>query len=195
MRRGILFAVFILGWLIPQLYTPRVLHQRNQFLSQNQPDLMEASGKHVFWHSICIGLSFLSNDYGIPTDDQAVKKKVSSLAPNVLFFSKEYDAVVKNEVLKIVRGHPYFVLRTFFAKAGVMAMYVLFFGNIGLIWAFRNLDSLALRMGFLFSAAFSTLTGFAVTPYHFYCLGLMALITLVGILGIAKRFDSDFKCL
>ncbi len=177
-RRYLLIASLIGGCLLVNIPMAEVFRKRNALLIPE----VQTNEAHPIWHSMYIGTSFLNNDYDLPVTDQDVKKKVGL---QYVTFSKEYEARVKPLVIRTILDHPYFILRSLFAKLGVMLMYVFFFGNVGL---FMRKRLGPIEKSFLLAGGFSLVPGLLVNPYHFYCLGLMAFSTLYGGLNFNENF-------
>ncbi len=112
--------------------------------------------------------------------------RVRVLDPGAAYLSAAYGRALRNDVLRQAAAHPFFALRTLFAKAGVTLVYFLMFANAGL-WARlrRPLDP-SLERPFLLALAFSALFGLLVLPNPQYLLGLMAFAALWGAACLAN---------
>lgn len=182
-----LMSIFVLGLILPGMFFVTRIFNRDEFLLAHRNQSAElTSGQHVVWHPICLGLSFLNNDYGVPRNDQEVEKSVAEISSAKLP-STEYENVVRGMVFQFARNHPYFVFRTIFAKAGVLLFYALAFGNVGLFLALKNFRLDPLNVAFVLGIASAALPGLAVTPYHYYVLGFISFVTLYGIYGFSTE--------
>lgn len=176
-RKALLLAWMAAGYLVVAGSFAGVIHRRDAFLREHQPEAVASRG-HVFWHAVYFGFSYLGSPYDLPTTDGMVQAAVQRVAPGTPDFSEAYERVVRDLTVDFALAHPYFVLRTLFSKAGVLAMYFLIFANVGLV-AGRRLPR-RLTAAFVAAAGFSALPGLLVTPYHFYMLGFMAFAALYG---------------
>jgi hypothetical protein len=70
----------LVGFVLPLLYMQHVMDTRDAFLKAHQPNYHPVLRQHPFWHTVYIGLGYLSNDYGLAYKDiVAAKKKRMSL--------------------------------------------------------------------------------------------------------------------
>jgi hypothetical protein len=111
----------------------------------NYPTVIPA---HALWHSVYIGLGYLSNEVVTSYNDQVAYDKVQSLVPGTLYESPEYHHILRQQVGLIVRQHPQLVLYTVAAKLGVIGAMFLVFANVGLIAAERVRKPLGLELPF-----------------------------------------------
>lgn len=181
------------GMLLVFAYFSNLLKQRDTYYLEAvgntyQPPLK----KHPFWHSFYVGFGFLNNDHGIMFDDSYAMRKVASVDPNASFASPEYNAVLKKEILQVVTSDPYFVLKTIFAKLGVLLMYLLIFANIGLILSFLYPKPWPLELAFAVAISFNALFGILVIPSPDYNLGMISFSTIYGILSIDFAVHRGF---
>ena len=103
---------------------------------------------HALWHSVYIGLGYLSNEVVTSYNDQVAYDKVQSLVPGTLYESPEYHHILRQQVGLIVWQHPQLVLYTVAAKLGVIGAMFLVFANVGLIAAERVRKPLGLELPF-----------------------------------------------
>lgn len=186
--KGILMGAAALGVLVPFLYMNSLINQRNEYLAIHVPGKPYLP-KSTFWHSIYIGFGYLENDLGIRYNDGVANAKAVSIYPDAVYQSPEYNVILRNEVFRIFKEHPYFALKTLAAKGGKMALFLLIFANIGLVAAVlypkeRGLD-LAFFLGLLFQSSY----GFLVMPRAWYLLGFIAFATIYGIVSINEALE------
>ncbi|MBE0447664.1 MAG: hypothetical protein IBX64_06135 [Actinobacteria bacterium] len=188
-KRLVLIISLIFGILAVMLYFNILLDQREAYLVKNQPNYKQTIGKHPFWHSIYIGFGYLNNDYGLKYKDEIAIRKVRSISPSAIYFSEEYEAILKNEVINLIKGNPRFVLDTVFAKLGVIIYFLLKFANIGLLAAILYPKGWSIEVAFWNALGFNSLFGILVTPNPAYLLGFIAFATIYGIVSINHAIE------
>lgn len=194
-NKSYLISTIILGILIPALTFNSVITKRDHFLKSNDPQMAQPINAHVFWHNVYIGLGFLnfSNGFKINYQDLDAINKVKRLYPDVNLYlhPNQYEKILKNEVLRLLRTKPTMALMTVFAKFGVIIFFIVLYANIGLICAwFLPKDKtyeFAFWVGILFNSSF----GIIVYPMESYLLGLFAMATLYGIVSINEVFERN----
>lgn len=144
----------------------------------------ELSGKRIFWHNVYYSLGYLSNPYGIECSDTHSVRKAVSINPQVRLFSPEYEAILRSEVFRIIKSHPFFVINTVFAKFGVLLMYLLIFANFGLLLSIYYPKGFRIELPFIAGIAFNMLFGILTEPLYQYLMGLFAFATLYAICSI-----------
>lgn len=191
-RKKTLFLVLLLaGASLPNVFFQSVIRARDAKLAMLQPNSPKTTTQHSLWHSTFLGFSYLHNEYGTPVHDRDVKRRINAINPSVTYYSWEYEWLVRAEVIKLVKRHPYFALRTLTSKAGHMLFYFVFFSAWGLLSIGIGRRPLSVETGLLAALAFSALPGLMVTPYYFYVLGFFALTHIYAVLSLewAGRFS------
>jgi hypothetical protein len=178
---GACLALGILGW---QGFFSSRLDRRDAYLTSNQPGFTPQHRVHIFWSPIYEGLGFLGNDFGLVWNDEAARANIEAIAPGVRFTSPEYEQIVKAEVVRLTREHPYFMARTVFAKLGVMFMLLLFTAHVGLIAAWLYPKGWVLETSFWLPMALSSLPGVLVMPWHGYVSGFLALAAVYAAVSL-----------
>ncbi len=182
LKRKTLFLIILgLGMACPKIYFQHLIKSRNQFLKENVAGYTPVPARHPLWHSVYLGLGFLNNEYVREGIDDYAFQKARSVKPEVILYSHEYESILRNEVFKIIKSHPYFFMRTIFTKLGVLFMYFLLIANIGFYFAIRLPKPREFDFAYLGGMAAHAAIGLAVTPYHFYVLGFLAFSALFGI--------------
>jgi len=183
--KAVLFLFLFLGAALPSLYISYVFERRDRFVAEHEPNPTVSLGRsHPVWHAAYLGLNYLSNGYVTATTDKDVFDKVLEIAPGTAFLSDQYSRVLKHEVLNVVRHHPYFVVRTEFAKAGDMFLLFLLFSNIGFLAALRAPKPKPLELAFFGAMAFHALYGFLLEPYYYYLLGFLTFAVLYAVVSV-----------
>lgn len=132
----------------------------------------------------------MNNDHGIIWKDENAYLRVASIDPNVTYGSDHYSRILKDQVFHLVKSDPHFVLRTIFAKVGVCLMYLLVFGNIGLLLSRFYRKGLLVDLPFAVGMAFNAAFGIIVMPSLDYLLGLVAFSTIYGLVSIDFAVNS-----
>ncbi|MBE0447663.1 MAG: hypothetical protein IBX64_06130 [Actinobacteria bacterium] len=189
-RKKLVLAIpLVAGILVMALYFNVLLNQREAYLVNNQPACNQAVGRHPFWHSVYIGFGYLNNDYGIGYKDEVAIEKVRSISPSAPYLSEEYEAILKDEVINLIKGNPRFVLDTVFAKIGVIFFFLLIFANFGLLAAILYPKGWSIEVAFWNALGFNSLFGILVTPNPAYLLGFIAFATIYGIVSINHAIE------
>lgn len=113
--KTLLTSSLMLGFLLPVLYFNYLFWESSNYLKIHNPhgNLAELASSHPKWHSIYLGLGYVSNPYGITSSDTTSKNKAESVEKNVAYLSKRYEAILKNETIKFIELHPdYFIALT-----------------------------------------------------------------------------------
>lgn len=183
----------------------KIVEKRNKFLT-NIGCTQDLSGQRIMWHNAYYSLGYLVNDYGFngwcgqqsnhlcvhePTDIYS-ETKARSINPNVKLFSYEYENILKNEYFKFIKSHPYFFIKTVFAKLGVMFMYLILFGNIGLVLSFFYPNKVKFTLMFMIGIGFNILFELIASPEYQYLCGLFAFATMFGIFNIDNAINLKF---
>lgn len=154
--------------------------------------------KHVFWHSVYIGLGYVDNEYIPQYKDEVAMQKVSSIDPSAKYLSNEYENILKNETFKFIKEHKIITLQNFGAKFGVMFLYFIIFSNIGFYCFCRSInkhirDFLLPCTGALL---FNSIFGFLVIPSVNYLIGFISFSVIFAVYYINNYVrEKDFlKC-
>ena len=190
-KKSYLISSLIIGMALSSGYFTYAYHSYTKFVEQHIPEKKAGLKNHVFWHSVYLGFSFLRNDaLGIKWDDAYAEDKVASMAPEVLPGSEEYESILKNEVISLLKNELHFVLKTIFAKLGVLFMYLLFFAHVGLIAAYLYPKKYIEELTFWLALFVSSWFGILVLPYQAYILGFIAFAVLYGIVSINHALEQ-----
>ncbi len=193
-RKILLLGLLAIGYLIPVVVFNQTVKQRNAFLMENQPALATVQQKqHVFWHPVYIGLGYIGNPYGILFRDHIAIDKVQSIAPGTVNYTDEYERILKEETLRIVRTDFSFVLKVVVVKLSVIAFYLLVFSNIGLWAAWKERKPVSWDLAFFLAMGLNSLYGVIVIPDPQYILGFITLAVLFGVVSVAQAFQLENK--
>jgi len=183
-KRLLLVAIVLIGFMLPLLYMNHVADMRDAFLKAHQPNYHPVLRQHPFWHTVYIGLGYLSNDYGLAYKDIVAAKKAHELAPDTPWYIPQYDAALKTAVIDLLRKDPVFVVGTLLAKFGAVLVYFLFAANFGLLAAIRYPKPWAVEVAFVAGLAFNALFGLVAVPYPTYLEGFIAFAMLYGVISL-----------
>lgn len=182
-KRMLLLAALFIGFILPLLYMQTVFEARDTFL-KSQAGYRSVSRQHPFWHSIYIGLGYLSNEYGLAYKDEVAAKKVYETAPDAEYCSPEYEDALKAAVFDLVRYDPVFIALTLLAKSGVILIYFCLTANVGLLSAIRSPKPWSVELAFALALGFNALFGLLVMPRLSYLLGFLAFSMLYGVVSL-----------
>lgn len=185
--------------MLPTLYFSSVYDHYKIYTKNNLSNYALGDDKHVLWHSVYIGFGFLNylNPDNISYDDTCGEKKVQSIVPDLTLVNntEAYEAVLKEEVFKLIRHHFMFVIMTLFAKLGVLLFYLLKFANVGLLaaWFFpkSRIEEFIWFVSGLVYALFPLIT----VPAPGYAFGFITCATLYGIVSINYVLESGIMTL
>lgn len=169
-----------------------VMRQRNAYLTEHNIPFGSHAFTHVFWHSTYLGLGFLQNEYGIYYGDSCGLEKVQMIDPKVVYCSTHYNQLLKKETLDFCKQHPHFVLRTLFAKSGILFYYFLLFANLGFLCALFYRKPLYIDCSYAAALAFSALPALLTIPIAPYLTGFFTLAAFYGIHSLLWALQTYF---
>ena len=115
------------------------------------------------------------------------------MIPDVIKYGVEYERILRNEYFKFIVAHPFFFIKTIFAKSGVIFMYFILFANIGFILSFFYKPSKDLIIISVIGLFFNALFGIIVLPEYQYLCGFIVFATMFGIFNIDNALFSIQK--
>jgi len=188
-KKIILILLLIISVSTPIIYFDKIMKQRDIYLAKNNSNYEPFTRGHVFWHSVYIGFGFLSNEYGIKYKDEIAIEKVRSISPKTSYLSQGYEAVLRKEVLSLIKKHPLFATQTIFAKLGVIILYFLIFSNVGVIAVVLHRKNWQLEIAFFSAMMFNSFFGIIAIPDYRYLMGFLAFATLYGVISIDDAIE------
>ena len=187
-QKSVLFLCLLIGLSIPSSYFTYTYNQHKKYATEHFSSKLVDNINHPFWHPIYCGFSFLSFKNPDPKYlkwcDNYAAQKVQSINPEIINNSPEYEEILKQEILKLIKEYPVFILATIFAKIGILFLYLLIFCNLGLIAAFFYPKPWQKELAFWTALSFSSLFPLLVIPVSEYSLGFISFATLYGIVSI-----------
>ena len=189
----ILFILLIFSNFF-NLYFSYLMEKRNNWLIKNNySHLLKADlvNEHPLWHALYLGLAYdrdekytgpytffvsgLFNKYNLWWDDDCGYKKANEILGyeryNYNYWDRDYENIIKNEFLKILKNDPFFVIKNIILKTKKVLIYVFLSMNIGLIFLFFNKTEKKLLISFLAVILFYIAPGILVWPDPRYFLG------------------------
>jgi hypothetical protein len=167
-----------------------LLDRREAYLAEHVAGYRSMPVGHPFWHNVYLGLSYLPNPYVSAWDDSVAARKAAELAPGAPYLSREYEAALRSEVLRIVRTDPVFVVRTVAAKLATEVFRALLLVGLGLVALIRRRPPAAIVAAFAAAVAFEMLPALLTMPLHPYMLGLYTWSALFGVVCVAAALDD-----
>ncbi len=189
-KAGCLFIVTIFA-LLPYLHFAHLEKNCREFLVDRQLSFQQLSDKHPIWHSIYLGLSYLNKKYVVTYNDDLIAYKVAkAVDPNVVYCSKEYDKILKGEVLKIAKEDPFFILKTIRAKTKALRREIWKHANFGLLFSFFVIPAFRQLIPFFAVICFYALPCILVMPDNRYMLGMNSIAILFAIYAIGLGLEK-----
>jgi len=172
---GMILLISVL--VIPTGFKSFVVQKRVAYLKSIDCPY-DLSGKRMLWHNVYYSLGYIDNPYGIVSSDSHSVQKAVSINTEVSLLSPEYENILRNEVFRVIKTHPFFVIKTVFAKFGICLMYLLIFANVGLVLSIYYPKGYRFELPFAAGIAFNMLFGILTEPEYQYLLGLFAFATM-----------------
>lgn len=191
-HKAFALAAVAAGGLLVAGFFNRQIAARDDYFAQRQPNYVAPESRHVFWHVVYVGFGFLDNPFGIRYADSVAYQKAQTLSPNVLLLGEEYERIMKEQTLELVKREPMFVFRTFAAKAGVMGFYLLAFMNVGLYCALYYPMGWQRHLALLSGMAFNSLPGFIAEPNIPFLTGSFAFAIIYASLQLDHAVKQGF---
>lgn len=189
--KSTLILTTLFGLSLPFFFFHSLMAKRDHFLKQAGADISVGQKHHVFWHTAYVGLGFLSNPYGLAFDDRCATEYVKTVAPESQYRVIDSERVLKKGVFSIIKDHPYFVVKTIFAKLGIYLMYLLVFLNVEFFNFMRKPVDSALDTGLWAGAGASALYGFVAVPDLSYSLGFVSFCVILGLVRRKSRSATN----
>jgi hypothetical protein len=162
---------------------PSLLFERSQIARRDTAlakvgETARSVNSHPLWHTIYIGLGFISNSEVPEYRDGVAGAKVQSIDPTVAYTSAKYQAILRHELWSIVKRKPMLVIGILAAKAGIVILLasILLYPARHLIFAERPV--LWLDASFLLTIGMSAMNGIVAVPRASYLLTFLCLTFL-----------------
>lgn len=192
-KKMILWLLLSIGVMIIPFYFSLLFKSYEDFVLNNQISTQKIGNKHIFWHSVYIGLGLLNNDLSICYSDECGANKAISIDPTAQYPSIRYEQVMKQEVIRLCKEKTRFIIRTIFAKIGIILYYLCIYGFIfALLIAFFYPKHWCIELAFLIAILVSSLFGVVVMPFFSYLLSLISFSILYAVISINCALEHYF---
>ena len=189
-RKTVLTTALLAGTLIPAVFFSFQLNRRDLVLAQLNPDYLPSARQHPLWHSVYCGLGYLQNGYGFQWYDGTAIERVRRDAPEAAFCSKEYEATLRTAVFDLYRTDSAFVVRTVFAKVGMLLFFLLRYASLGIVCLGLLKGRRNLQVAFVVAIAFESLFSIIALPAGGYVLGFCSMAILAAVMSLAQLIDD-----
>lgn len=184
----LLLTCFILGLSLPVVHMRTTVRTANVFLKDHKI-INNVPYTHPLWHNIYAGLGYMENYLEIKYEDECARKAAEKICPDVEFCSKEYEKILRKEVIRIALKERFLFGSIVFAKLGVILFFILACANIGLIAAYFYPKGF-LEYIFWIAMSISALPGLMVVPRPSYLSGLASFAFVYGIFSIIYSYKK-----
>lgn len=192
-RRTLVAGSLLAGILLAGLLFGQMIRARDAYLARTVPGYERTEPGHPVWHSVYLGFGYLDNPLGIRYLDAVAAARVAEVDPAAGYVSARYEAILRDEVIRLVRTQGRFVLETIAAKMGVLFLYYLpVFANLGLVAALLVKKPRAIDGAFAVALGFASLPGILVMPSLPYVSGFMAMATMFAIVSLGHALDHGW---
>jgi hypothetical protein len=170
---------------------------RDAYLEAHRNDYQPIITVHPFWHSVYIGLGFLSNPLGLAYKDDVAMEAARRINPGLAdpvaeewqYNYFDHERAVRQATLDFIAAHTFFAVKTVFAKLGVVVLFLLLFGNVGLLGTKRLAASPRLMIPLGLALAAAAMPGVLVVPNFNYLSAFVAAVTVTAAVGLGLFRD------
>jgi hypothetical protein len=179
----------LLGLLLSTGTTRLLLARRDSFLASQIHGYAPPTASHPVWLQTYIGFGFLTNPYVARYADDVAFDRMRVIAPGVDPLTVAGERIYRREVIRIAMEHPWFVLRSLAAKAGVLLLYLSPFLIYGLMCRRRSGPLDGFDTSFSVGIAFFSLPGLLTIPTPQYMAAAIALAIMYA--GFSAAGERD----
>jgi len=180
--RILIISIFIVTIFSANIIKIQILKNRDKKIEQLNLQVFKAQNqenKHVIWHSLMCGLSYLDNKYGFkPSDDyffKLVHKMYPQINASIFLIPSEYEQVLKEMYFDILVNNPWFIINTYIHKFFRVFALILLFLNFGIFYMIKRRKDFKYYIPWLLSMSFYALAGILVWPDIMNFLGAVCL--------------------
>lgn len=190
-RRFFLIVTLCAGIIPPFFYFSFLMNFGDNYLSIHAPLVKKKRYNHPLWHPIYVGFGFLNylNNEQIEWSDEAGLIKAREQNKSIEYGDPEYDEIIKNETIALIKKYPFFVLGTLFAKFGILLFFILKYVHVGLI-AIITQFQWRTSMPFILGIASYALFALIAVPVECYSLGFICLAHFYAMISV-NDFIAD----
>ena len=179
------YLVLVAGFLITNLFFASLKSDRDDYLNSINAVKAENFVKgHSFWHTVYLGLGYLNNPYKIEYSDNCGFMRAKLFQPNIVYYSNEYENLMKNEVINLLKMDPWFITKTIISKLGVVIFYLLIFSNIGIIYIFKSFKNLTFNIPILICLMFNLIFPLLTMPFPSYLMGAVCTVMILSVISM-----------
>jgi hypothetical protein len=174
-KKFLIIVSLLLGIVFTNIFWNQTINEpRNEFLLKHNPSVV-IQNKHPFWHSIYIGLGYISNPSVPEYRDEVGFKKVASIKEGVSICSIKYENILKKETILFISENTRFFIYQLLIKVVVASILLLVFMTPFALYSLLHKISLKASIPFFIAVAFTYLPGVLVVPYTYYLVGLLSM--------------------
>lgn len=188
-RRFLVATVLLASFVGVSAFFRSEVRERDRFLSDSLPNFEGTYGGHAFWHTVYLSLGFIPNQVVPAPHDESSAEAVRAIDAKVTYLSARYEAILKEQTLKILRDHPEIVAANVALKSLMLLALCAVIGHLGWVAAANNPDW-RLHAMFAPSFALGAVIGIATVPHPRYLLGLIALVITYSALNADAQWES-----
>jgi hypothetical protein len=179
-----MITALLVGIVSAALVFHGIYAKRDEFLRRQPGAVVETAGGHVFWHSVYIGLGFISNPEVPAYRDDVAYDKAHQVRPDVIPYTPEYEQVMRNQVWELTKRKPLLLIENLLLKMVIVLLSCLLFTHVGLYAAAIAVKPFALEIAFWLAIGFSALPGIVVMPLRAYIIGMVVFCALYAACSI-----------
>ncbi|WP_066402415.1 hypothetical protein [Aliarcobacter cryaerophilus] len=174
-KKLLIIVSLLIGIVFTNIFWNQTINEpRNEFLLKHNPSVV-IQNKHPFWHSIYIGLGYISNPSVSEYRDEIGFQKVASIKEGVSIYSIKYENILKKEVILFIFENTRLFMYQLLIKVGVVSILLLVFMTPFVLYSLLHKISFKDSIPFLIAVAFTYLPGILVVPYTYYLVGLVSI--------------------
>jgi len=179
------------GLALPISYFEHQKQRYYTFVETHMPEHVTVRVRHSFWHIAYMGLGFITNDLNLSYDDMVASQKALSVNPQAGSSTTDlHEAVLRAEVLHLLKTKTFYVVRVLVAKLSLIIFYLLLFGFLGILAFWRQRLPLSYLPSFAVGLLWSSLPGLLAIPSFYYLSGFISLAGVISIFGANTLLDK-----
>ena len=178
--------LFIILACVPSFILQRSLIARRDNILAKAGERATTVNSHPIWHSVYIGLGFIPNSEVSEYRDSVAAERVRSIDPTVSYTSAKYEAILRKEVLSIVKRRPMLVIENLAAKTGIVILLASIFLYPARRLIFAEKHALWLDAAFLLTMGASAMNGILVVPRSTYLLTFLCVTFLYSAIKLCR---------
>lgn len=177
-KKIIILSIFAFYIAFPQLLNNYIENKQkeNYYKLFSSYYHSEVKVNASIWYNVYRGLGFINGGDVKGYNDEVIHQFLDEKKNNKNFEpSDENNKLLKNEIIRIIKSDPGFVLRLYSAKLGVIFVYFIIFANIGIFLFFTKKINLYIKMSFGIAFIFYSIPPMLAIPGLAYLGGVIGL--------------------